>query len=52
MRFISPKNEVIAHLFKFDFVAKRQQGLLAKHSIVTQMFDCVNYWNFTFNIGH
>ena len=46
------KNEIIARLFKFGFISKHQHGFLAKHSTVTQMFECVNDWSFTLNIGN
>ena len=39
-------------MFKFGFISKHQHGFLAKHSTITQMFECVNDWSFTLNIGH
>ena len=46
------KIEIIAHMFKFGLISKHQHGLLAKHSTVTQLFECVNDWSCTLNIGH
>ena len=46
------KNDAIAYMFKFGFISKHQHGFLAKHSAVIQMFEYVNDWSFTLNIGH
>ena len=46
------KNEVIAYMCKVGFISKHQHGFLAKHSTVTQMFECVNDCSFTLNICH
>ena len=46
------KIEVIAHMFNFGFISKHQHDFLAKHSTVTQLYECVNDWSYTLNIGH